>query len=378
MALLVLFGFSVSAFATELDNALKEKEKLESQLNDTKDEINDLQDTKDELEDYVENLDAKLSEATNSISKLESQLNEKKTLLEEEKQKLEAATKQKDLQYNAMRKRIKFMYENGNTSVIEAIIESGSIAEMLNKLLYIQEVADYDKKLFDDLQNTVNEISESTKIIESEYNEIMSMQKELINQKKSLDSLIKQKENEVNKYLNEIEDKEKLAAIFEGEIKAQNEAIELIRAELAKENTDQKPENTPESGGNGRFVWPCPASRVISGYYGYRDIPIEGASANHNGIDIAAPYGSDIVAAASGTVIIARYSATAGNWVIINHGNGVCSVYMHASSLLVSEGQYVSQGQTIAKVGSTGLSTGNHLHFGVSENGSYVNPWNYL
>ena len=126
------------------------------------------------------------------------------------------------------------------------------------------------------------------------------------------------------------------------------------------------------------FTWPCPSSTRVTSDYGTRVSPMGGASSNHKGIDIGASGGAAIVAAADGTVTTAAYSSAAGNYVMIDHGGGLYTVYMHASALLVSPGQTVSAGQTIAQVGSTGISTGNHLHFGVSLNGSYVSPWSYL
>ena len=130
--------------------------------------------------------------------------------------------------------------------------------------------------------------------------------------------------------------------------------------------------------GDIKFIWPCPASSRITSEFGSRTSPTAGASSNHQGIDIGAASGSGILAAASGTVVIATYSYSAGNYIMINHGRGVYTVYMHCSQLLASEGQDVIQGQTIAKVGSTGYSTGPHLHFGIRANGQYVNPSNYV
>ena len=126
------------------------------------------------------------------------------------------------------------------------------------------------------------------------------------------------------------------------------------------------------------FIWPCPSYTRISSYFGPRQQPTAGASTDHKGIDLAAPYGAAILASAAGTVTTSTYSSSAGNYIVIAHGNGMSTVYMHCSSLLVSVGQTVQQGQTIAKVGSTGYSTGNHLHFGVIKNGTYVNPLNYI
>ena len=128
----------------------------------------------------------------------------------------------------------------------------------------------------------------------------------------------------------------------------------------------------------GAFTWPCPSYTYISSDFGYRIHPISGVEKFHSGIDMAAPYGSAILAAADGTVVSAGYSSSMGNYVMINHGGGLYTIYMHASALYVSSGQSVSAGEQIAAVGSTGNSTGPHLHFSVRLSGSYVSPWNYL
>ena len=131
-------------------------------------------------------------------------------------------------------------------------------------------------------------------------------------------------------------------------------------------------------GGPSGFLWPCPSSKRITSGFGKRAQPTAGASTNHKGIDIGASYGASIIAAAGGRVTTATYSSSAGNYIVISHGNGLSTVYMHCSALYVSAGQTVSAGQSIAAVGSTGYSTGNHLHFGVIKNGSYVNPLGYV
>jgi murein DD-endopeptidase MepM/ murein hydrolase activator NlpD len=185
---------------------------------------------------------------------------------------------------------------------------------------------------------------------------------------------MKEKEAELADIADDIADAQSEADYYEAEIQAQNELIAAIkRAEAEKAAA-----GIVDAYNGGAFKWPCPSSTRVTSPYGERVSPTTGASTNHKGIDIGASYGADIIAAADGTVRAATYSSSAGNYVMIDHGGGLYTVYMHASSLLVSEGQTVSAGQVIAKVGSTGISTGNHLHFGVSLNGSYVSPWNYL
>lgn len=165
-------------------------------------------------------------------------------------------------------------------------------------------------------------------------------------------------------------------ARVEAEIRRKEE--EARKAEEAKKNQSSAGGDSTVKKGNTNFIWPCPASGRISSAFGDRSSPTEGASTNHKGIDIPAPSGSSIVAAADGKVVISTYSYSAGNYIMIDHGGGLTTVYMHCSQLLVKEGETVKQGQTIAKVGSTGYSTGPHLHFGVRSGGSYVNPSGYV
>ena len=192
---------------------------------------------------------------------------------------------------------------------------------------------------------------------------------------------MKQKETELAGITSEISDAQSEAKAYEAEIQAQEEIIaEIKRIEAEKAAAaaaaGKVTEENPYTGEV--FTWPCPSSTRVTSDYGPRSSPTGGASSNHKGIDIGAAGGATIVAAAAGVVKSANYSSAAGNYVMIDHGGGLYTVYMHCSSLAVSVGQSVTAGQTIAYVGSTGISTGNHLHFGVSLNGSYVSPWSYL
>ena len=166
---------------------------------------------------------------------------------------------------------------------------------------------------------------------------------------------------------------------------AQENAIKSIEAEIRRQEEEARKKAAAAgqsyktiSLGDIKFIWPCPSSGRITSGFGGRSSPTAGASSNHQGIDIGAPTGTDIVAAAAGEVVVSTYSYSAGNYVMLSHGGGVYTVYMHASKLLVSAGDSVKQGQVIAKVGSTGYSTGPHLHFGVRVNGTYVNPSQYV
>ena len=213
-----------------------------------------------------------------------------------------------------------------------------------------------------EMQNYASQIDTAQGQVD-QYNADLSAQENKI---KQIEAEIKRKEEEESKKA-------------EAARKAEEEARKKAEAEGKKVSaTDKAVSYNVASLGNISFKWPCPSSGRITSGFGGRKSPTKGASSNHQGIDISASTGASIVAAADGTVVIATYSYSAGNYIMIDHGGGVSTVYMHCSQLLASQGQKVKKGQTIARVGSTGYSTGSHLHFGVRSGGSYVNPSKYV
>ena len=290
------------------------------------------------------------------------------------------------MQYENMKKRIKFMYENSQTSTAEMLFSSKDFSEFLNTAEYITQISQYDRKMLEEYQNTQETIAETQEILKKEYAEIAKLEEQVKAEKQAVAALEAAKKGELADVSEDLADAEQIAKVYEEEIKAQNEVIAQIQA--AQQQQANNAGNSASAGegsgggqtvqGTGSMLWPCPSSHKITSDYGPRESPTAGASTNHKGIDIGAAYGADIVAADSGVVIVSTYSNSAGNYIVIDHGNGICTVYMHASSRLVSVGNTVTRGQVIAKVGSTGYSTGNHLHFGVTVNGSYVNPWGYV
>ena len=191
------------------------------------------------------------------------------------------------------------------------------------------------------------------------------MQNELIEKQSTIEALIDEKDTEIG------EMSEQLA-----QLKEAVETAERKQREKAASYSDSAGASVVS--GNGIFTHPCPGYSRISSTFGWREQPLPGASTNHKGVDFAAPTGTPIYAAADGTVTSAGYSGNAGNMIIINHGNGLQTYYMHCQQIYVTAGQKVSKGQNIASVGSTGNSTGPHLHFQVMSGGTPVNPMNYL
>lgn len=364
-----------SAASASLSDAQKEKEALEQELAAAQQTIQDLKASKGNIEDKVAELNQQLLNISARITTLENELTKKSEDIVNTQQQLEDAKLQEAQQYEGMKVRIQFMYENGQTSYLDALLSSRDISEFLNAAEYISQIEEYDRQKLNEYQETVETIANMEVQLEQEYEELQTLKATVESEKASVASMMRQKETELAGIADNIDDVQSEADYYAAEIQAQEELIAAIkRAEAEKAASGVI--NNPYTGG--AFTWPCPSSTSISSDYGPRTSPTSGASSNHKGIDIRAAYGADIVAAAEGTVKAAAYSSSAGNYIMIDHGGGLYTVYMHASSLVASEGQNVTAGQVIAKVGSTGISTGNHLHFGVSLNGSYVSPWSYL
>lgn len=437
MLVSVITGTMVfSVYGESLSEAKDKKAKLEQSLTQAEALIDELSSSQDAAEDKITELNKQLSDISNQITTLQNQLADKNQQILVSQDAVNAARETVNAQYAEMKKRIQFMYENGQTTVLEMMLTSGSLADFVNMAEYFSKVTAYDRDKLTEYESSVAELSNAEETLQKEYEELQAMKEEVEQDQEAVASMLSRKESELASISGNLDEAEQLAQSYEAEVQAQNEVLAAIQAaeaerlaqeaaeaEARKEEEEKQAQQTADagnaSGGNttanessaenttnnsgsgnnssssagnnnassggssstaptGAFVWPVPASRVISSDYGYREVPIAGAGANHNGIDIAAPYGSSVLAAADGKVITSRLSTTAGNMIIIDHGGGVYSVYMHNSARLVSVGDRVTAGQTIAQVGSTGLSTGNHLHFGVSVNGVYVNPWNYL
>lgn len=366
-----------SSTISELENkrqeTIDEINGLKDSISDVQKEIEDLKSEKTGIQSYIDQLDSQMNNLTGEISKFEKKIAEKEADIEQTKEQLEEAKTACEEQYDSMKMRIQYFYENSGKSWLEMLLQSGSIAELLNRASNTLAISNSDRDKMQELTATKEEIALQEQTLNAELEELEMMQQELETQKKKVNSSINTKKGELSSKAAQIGDASEEQEDYEKQLEEQEKLLDEIEEQIAK--AAQPDTYDGEMTG---FIWPCPSYTRISSYFGPRQQPVAGASTNHKGVDLAAPYGSDILAAASGVVTTSKYSASAGNYIVIAHGNGVSTVYMHASSLLVSVGETVTQGQVIAKVGSTGYSSGNHLHFGVIKNGSYVDPLGYI
>ena len=363
----------------EISDAQAEKKKLESGLSNVKKMKSELEKSKYDLNLYVTELDGNLNEIESNLVNLNTLIEEKEQDIAEAKQELESAQEAERTQYASMKQRIKFMYEKGEYSFID-IFGAGSFTELLNKVEYVKRLSDYDRKKMDEYQQTILYVQACQEELNAQQETLQAAAKAAEAEQAAVAELITEKQEQIEEYEADISDKEQLIKEYEEDIAMQNNTISALEQAVAaeKKRLAESGQKSSVSYNGGKFAWPAPSYTRISSDYGMRMHPTLNVEKFHNGVDMAAPNGSPILAAYDGQVVAADYNASMGNYIMIDHGDGLYTVYMHCSALYVSAGASVAKGANIAAVGSTGRSTGPHLHFSVRLNGNYVNPWNYL
>lgn len=366
LALAICFSLAVPVKATEVDDAKKKADTLQNQKNSAEKEKNSL----------VAQLEKKVKE----MEEVQQKISDKETEIKEKEDELVTAKVNENTQYISMKKRIKFMYENGNTQLVEILINAESIGDFLNKAEYINTISTYDRDMLVEYQEVVKDVEEQETALQAEYEELDDMQADIVAKQEELTSLVNDKSKEIASLDSELSTTNaKIKELEEAAAEAQRKQQEAAAAAKAAQTSSTSgsstyiASNSVVVSGSGQFTNPCP-SGTVSSTFGYRDFD----SSFHKGLDLAASEGSPTYAADAGTVIIAGWSDSAGNWVVIDHGNGIVTKYMHHSALAVSAGQTVVKGQQIGYVGNTGDSFGAHLHFQVEVNGTAVDPQGYL
>ncbi len=371
---------SISQKKKEIEEAQGQKKELQSGLTDVKSVIANLNKSKNDLAAYVSELDTTLSAAQAKINELADMITEKETEITKTKAELEEAQRTEQQQYAAMKDRIKSMYERGDSFYFEIVFSAKSFGDMLNRADYVERLTAADKRLLDKFKTTREYVETCKQQLEAEQELLEEAKSDAEAEQQSLELLIAEKEQQMAAYQADINNQEQVLKAYEDEMAARDAEIKALeKAMKEQQEALEKANGKKNTYDGGMFAWPAPSYTRISDDFGMREVhPIYKVQKMHNGVDMAAPGGSPILAAYDGTVIAAAYSSSMGNYIMIDHGDGLTTIYMHASALYVKSGQSVSKGEKIAAVGTTGNSTGNHLHFGVRLNGTYVNPWNYL
>ena len=371
----------INALQEEAQALAERQDALEAQLADTLEEIEDIVAQKNIIDQQI----ALLQE---QIRNTWAQISAQNQLIADNQDALDAAKMQLEQLRAANKARIRAMEEGGSLNYWAVIFQAESFTDLLDRVNMIREIAEADRSRMEKLAEAARAVENAQLTLETEKKNLEQFREKL----HADEMLLEEKRVQADALLRELISRGAEFEALLAEMEAQEQTLleeiaqkeeELDKAEYQEWLATYVPP-APETGeGNGGTVntsgWCSPlVSYTLTSPFGMRTHPITGEYKMHNGIDMAAPEGTPIYAAKGGQVSIAAYSASAGNYVQINHGDGYRSVYMHMTGYTVKPGQYVAQGQLIGYVGNTGASKGNHLHFGISLNGSYVNPVGYI
>lgn len=375
----MLSCLSVSAFAvtqSEIDALKSQKSQLASQKNSLQSTINSLQGQQNDQIALKNALDEKNAITVKQILNLNEQIELHTQLIEQKTKEVDEAQKVADAQLEKYKVRVRAMEESGRYNYFEVLFGASSIGEFLSLIDDIGDIMRSDKELEDAYRQSVADL----KAVKAEYEQAKA---EMEDSKTELETLKAQQEKDIAEAASviaslqgDISSNSSLLSQLSEQEKQLNADIQKKVDELNKQQEANKGNNGSGSTvGTGNLVWPSYCTYITS-RQGPRTHPITGEYRNHGGTDIGASYGSAIYAADSGTVVRSAdgWNGGWGNYVMIDHGNGMQTLYAHMSSRAVSVGQTVSRGQTIGYVGSTGMSTGAHLHFEMYINGSRIDP----
>ena len=390
MIIVICVSINLQIFATSKSDLENQKNNVANNIKDAQNELQGVKTEKSKELEEIEELSEQIAESQDELDKLNAEVKELEDSIKQLETELADAQERQNAQQQALEDRVVAQYTSGTISYWDILLNPESPLKFISNLFMLEKIVNYD-----------NELIAS---IEQEKQTIQVKKEELDEKKAKVKTAKANAEKENVKLKNKKMTKNTKVAKLSDDEKALQQKIDEYQREMDRVEAEIERIAAAASGNgggnggtihNGELLWPCPNYTRISSYFGNRESPGGGVgSRNHKGIDLAAPGGASILAAESGTVITVsntckhNYPKTAatkcscgggfGNYVMVSHGRGLVTIYAHCSAIYVSQGQTVTRGQKIAGVGTTGYSTGNHLHFGTLLNGTYVNPLPYI
>lgn len=357
--MLIAFSFPVSA--DDLDDALKQQEKILQKQNSAEGNLKKLTNKAQQMETQIKSLNQKITVAESDLSKKENAYATAQDEVTYIQGEVEAKQTELDGRQDTLRNRVRAIYEEGQVNYLEVLFQSTDLSDFITRVEYMSCLVENDQNILNDIRVQKQDLDQKKVQLVNKMNEAEDLKQQAAAAKVYLDS------SKAEKQVALAENKKDQEALMEQieKLEADSKALEAKIRDLQKNNTG-KVTGTINT-------WPA-TSKYITSSYGYRTHPTTGQYKLHTGVDIGASYGTKIVAAGAGTVIFSGWYGAYGNAVIIDHGNKISTLYGHMSSRAVAEGKTVAAGQTIGYVGSTGWSTGPHLHFEVRKDGVPTNP----
>lgn len=360
-----LYSFSI----VQAETLGEQKENLQNQIQESTNQLEYVQGELSSTVIQIQKLEDQIQTAQKEIDSFDGQLRELQVKVEETTKNLENLKQEYDENEKLLEERLVVLYESGETTYLDMLLQSASLTEFLSNYYTIQQVVETDTELLENISNQKIEVEKTKNELEEQKSNL-----KLLKAKKEQTYIVMQNNKTIQEnYSNQLSDSEKELQKKIEEYRAEEQRVENLIQLAAGQGYEG------EYAG-GVMAWPIAKSGTyITSPFGNREHPIQGVVKLHSGIDIGnAGFGAPVIAAADGIVTLASYNGGYGNCVMINHGNGISTLYGHGQKILTTVGTQVKKGDLIMEVGSTGNSTGPHLHFEVRVNGTAVNPIPYL
>ena len=367
LAIIFCMNSSILVAASTTEQQLKDKQ---NQISNTQSKIKQNEKEQKNVLAQIGELDTSINHTELQISQAQKEIKELEESIEVTKEDIKVSQEEYDKNYELRKNRMVAYYKNSTLSLEESISKIEDEPDKMYLEKAIERVVNYDTDLINELERQRKALEEKKRKLERQNTDLANLKADLEVKLASLNETKSTRES----YLSVLENDH---AALEKSVDAMKKEADRLTAEIrAAQEAAAKANKTSTTYKGGKMTWPLPGSYTITSPFGNRLHPVLKVYKLHTGVDIAGNNcnGKPVVAAADGTVIVAKYSTSYGNYVVIDHGGGITTLYAHSSKLEVSVGQSVKAGQEIMKVGTTGYSTGPHLHFEVRENGTYVDP----
>lgn len=368
LSLALLITSEVPSQADNLSDAVQQQQSISHQKNQAQGQLNKLTYTADKLKDQLAQLEAQISTAQSLLTQKQLAYAQAQSQVQAAQKELDQKQQELDDRRTALGQRARGIYESGQISYLELLFQSTDLSDFLTRMEYFNRLVTNDRKLVTSIQDEKEKIKQKTLELQSRRDQAAQLQIQAAKARADLDEKKAKQQTALDQNQKALQASYEEVERLQSEANAWNDKIRKLQAAQAGRNV-----------GNGTIsTWPLPGFYEISDPYGWRTHPITHKQSLHTGTDIMAPMGTEVHAAGSGVVIMAGWNEAYGNMVIIDHGNAVSSLYGHQSSLNVTEGQSVKANQVIGYVGSTGWSTGPHLHFEVRVGGNPTDPLRFF
>lgn len=362
---IIAFNPITVSYAETLKELKAQQDNIKQEIENTKEQLKEMETRADTIENQIKELDLKVSSAASELMEVEKELEIINMNIDENEKQQKEAEENIIEKTELFEQRLRVMYKSGNTGYLEVLLSSKDIKDFLSRQNMVESIAKQDQELIRYMKEQRDIIEEKKIELQAQRASVESTKNKIKERKEKLEASTREKELLMSRLEQDVKS-------FEKEYDKLNDLAKSVEKEIVKLQSAAG-EYT-----GGRMQWPVPGRSRISSPFGYRIHPIFKVKKMHTGIDIPAPTGNNIVAAAAGNVIYSGWLGGYGNVIMIDHGGKIVTLYAHNSALVAKEGAVVGRGDVVAKAGSTGNSTGPHLHFEVRKNGTYVDPIAWL